>query len=421
MADLMVELYGVTVGRLVGSDWRSFDFVASPEAVDAFGLGATVVSESVPLEIRPTPRNAGRRRNYFSELLPEGPILTRLSSQAGLEPNDVVGMLRRYGRDLAGALQIYDPEAEGEPRVPRTEPLTEAAIGAMLRDASIAPLGNDRLTGRTSLGGVQDKIVLAKVGDGWHQVHDGAPSTHIVKASPEGRPSLIVDEEYGARAARDLGLAAFDTRLEAFDGVPALVVERYDRDPNIPGGRLHQEDMNQAIGAYGAMKYEGEGSPVSLIRIADVFRAYGDDDSRRRLLTQLTLAVALGNLDMHAKNLSVLHPPPVSGRLPAPTLAPAYDMVPLRHHLAHRGLAMSVEGESDHARVTAESLAAEGESWGVRGADGVVAEALDRIAEFVEAEAPADGAHPGLREDVAQFTERLRAGDPVGDIPNRDR
>ena len=81
MAGLVVELYGVDVGRITGADRRSFDFVASPAAVDAFGLGSTVVSESVPLEVRPTPRNAGRRRNYFSEILPEGPLLTRLSSQ----------------------------------------------------------------------------------------------------------------------------------------------------------------------------------------------------------------------------------------------------------------------------------------------------------------------------------------------------
>lgn len=415
MADLVVELYGVTVGRIVGIDRRSFDFVASPEAIDAFGLGSTVISESVPLEIRPTPRNAGRRRNYFSELLPEGPLLTRLSSQAGLEPNDIVGMLRRYGRDLAGALLIYDPDTPGEPRVPRTEPLTEAAIGAMLRDATLAPLGNDRLSGRTSLGGVQDKIVLARVDDGWHQVHDGAPSTHIVKVSPEGRPGLIVDEEYGARAARALGLSAFGTRLSEFDGVPALVVERYDRDPAIVGGRLHQEDMNQALGAYGAMKYEGQGSPVSLLRVSDVFRAYSDDDSRRRLLTQVTLAIALGNLDMHAKNLSVLHPPPVSGRLPVPALAPAYDMVPLRHHVAHRGLAMSIEGESDHARITAEAIASEGESWGVRKADRIVADTLAQVARFVDSEEPADGAYPGLRDDLARFTERLRAGNPAGE------
>jgi serine/threonine-protein kinase HipA len=416
MADLSVELYGVTVGRLVGTDWRSFDFVAAPEGIEAFGLGSTIVSESVPLEARPTPRNAGRRRNFFSELLPEGRLLTRLSSQAGLEPNDVIGMLRRYGRDLAGALQVYDPDAPGEPRTPRTEPLTEVAIGEMLRDATLAPLGNDRLTGRTSLGGVQDKIVLARVGDGWHQVHDGAPSTHIVKVSPEERPSMIVDEEYGARADRELGLSAFETRLETFDGVRALVVERYDRNPTIPGGRLHQEDANQALGAYGAMKYEGTGSPVSLLRVSDIFRSYGDDDSRRRLLTQVTLAVAIGNLDLHAKNLSILHPPrDGSGRLPSPSLAPAYDMVPLRHHVAHRGLAMSIEGESDHSHITAEAIAAEGESWGVRGANAIVAEALRAIAAFVERERPSRGAHPELRDDVGRFTARLLAGDPAGE------
>ena len=370
----------------------------------------------MPLEARALPRHAGRRRTYFSELLPEGRLLTRLASQAGLEANDVIGILRRYGRDLAGALQIYDPDAPGEPRIPHTSPLTDTAIGRMLRDASLSPLGNDRLTGRTSLGGVQDKIVLARVGDEWHQVHDGAPSTHIVKVSPEERPSLVFDEEYGARAARALGLAHFDTRIENFDGVRALVVERYDRDPAVPGGRIHQEDANQALGAYGAMKYEGSGSPVSLLRIADIFRQYGDRESQRRLLTQLSLAVAFGNLDMHAKNLSILHrPAPDGGRAPDPTLAPTYDMVPLRHHLGHRGLAMSVAGETDHSKVTAEDLAAEGESWGLRAADAVVAEALATIATFVAAERPARGAFAGLRDDVGRFTRRLRAGDPVGE------
>ena len=417
MADLVVELYGVVLGHLVGTDWRSFDFHAAPEAIEGFGLGSTVLSESIPLAAVPPPRGASRRRNFFSELLPEGRLLTRLSSQAGLEANDVIGMLRRYGRDLAGALQIHDPDAPGEPRTPRTAPLTEPEVAGMLRDATLAPLGNDQLAGRTSLGGVQDKIVLARVRDVWHQVMEGAPSTHIIKVSPEERPSLIVDEEYGARAARALGLASFSTRLEEFDGVQALVVERYDRDPSIPGGRLHQEDMNQALGAFGAMKYEGQGSPVSLLRIADIFRAYGDVASRRRLLTQLTLAVALGNLDMHAKNLSILHPPPSpsTARALDPSLAPAYDMVPMRHHVSHRGLAMSVNGEVDHALVTAEDLASEGESWGLSDAEAVVARALATIRDFVDAEAPKPGAYPGLRDDAGRFTARLMAGDPVGE------
>src|SRR5665648_396680 len=81
--------------------------------------------------------------------------------------------------------------------------------------------------------------------------------------------------------------------------------------------------------------------------VAGVFGARGDRSSLGRLLDQVTVAVGIGNLDLHTKNLSLLHP------LDAPpTLAPAYDVVPLRHH-AHDGqMALAVDGESRHAALT---------------------------------------------------------------------
>jgi hypothetical protein len=48
VADLRVELYGELVGHLVGHDRSEFDFVASRNAIDTFGLGSKVLSESVP-------------------------------------------------------------------------------------------------------------------------------------------------------------------------------------------------------------------------------------------------------------------------------------------------------------------------------------------------------------------------------------
>lgn len=71
----------------------------------------------------------------------------------------------------------------------------------------------------------------------------------ILKPAPAEHPQLIFDEEYGARIARALGLAEFETRTATFAGAHALVIERYDRAPDAPLGRIHQEDVNQALGA----------------------------------------------------------------------------------------------------------------------------------------------------------------------------
>jgi hypothetical protein len=78
----------------------------------------------------------------------------------GLSEPNVIGLLRAYGRDVAGALQIWDPDVPGEPKQPALEPLSSAGVAGMLEH-------------------VQDKIVLARIGEGWNRVIDGWPSTHV--------------------------------------------------------------------------------------------------------------------------------------------------------------------------------------------------------------------------------------------------
>lgn len=130
MPELTVELYGQEVGRLVGADWRRFDFETSGNAIERFGLGSTLLSTSVPLVPFANRSQVARRRNFFAELLPEGDLLTDLAAQARLPEYDVLGLLAHYGRDVADALQIYDPAVPGEPRMPFTTAIDEAAIGA---------------------------------------------------------------------------------------------------------------------------------------------------------------------------------------------------------------------------------------------------------------------------------------------------
>ena len=51
MTDLRVELYGELVGHLVGADRRTFDVIATKQAIETFGLGRTILSKSVPFDL----------------------------------------------------------------------------------------------------------------------------------------------------------------------------------------------------------------------------------------------------------------------------------------------------------------------------------------------------------------------------------
>lgn len=409
MADLRVELYGRLVGHLVGASSRTFDFRTDRSVLEHWPPGSTVLSESVPLSLVENRARAARRRNYFAELLPEGRVLSDLAARARLGETDVVGLLARYGRDVAGAVELYDPDAPDEPRTPRATPLTDEQVGALLRDTRGMPLGNSPYSGKSSLAGVQDKIVLALVDDVWHQVHDGYPSTHILKPHSTANPTIIYDEEYATRIAARLGLTHGTPRLHEFDGRTALVIERFDRSPDAPRGRFHQEDMNQALGARGDEKYQEIGGKVSLVRIAQILRRAAGLAAVEQLLRYVTLTVAVGNLDMHAKNVSMLHLPDGSARV-----APMYDVVPLRHQPTDGRLALAVNGVYVHSAVTADDIVAEGEAWGSRAASDVVRSTLDEVASVVASEAPDSRAQPGLRDEILGFTRNLLAGRPAG-------
>lgn len=407
MPELRIELYDRLVGHLVGSDRRTFDFRPNREAIEHFGLGSTILSESVPLALIQPRSRAQRRRNFFAELIPEGRALTRLATTLRTGESDVTGLLAAYGRDVAGAIQIYDPEEPGEPRTPATTLLGEAGIARLFTDLARMPLGNAPLTGKSSLAGVQDKIVVALIADQWHQVHDGYPSTHIIKPVAPDHPTTIFDEEIGSNIAWRLGLAHSASNIEDFAGVPGLVIQRYDRTPE--GERLHQEDFNQVLGASGDQKYQEIGGKVSLRRVASALQAATTDDSFRRLLDLLVLTIAVGNLDLHAKNISLIHHLDGSA-----TLAPAYDVVPMRHQPNDGRLAMSVNGVYVHAKVTAADLVKEAESWGLSGATTQVAKTLDAVTDTLGAVQADARANPGLLDDIAGFVAELRAGQPAG-------
>lgn len=405
---LAVELYGTVIGHIHGPDARSFDVEITDEARETFGVNSRVMSVAIPLLASMPRQHAGRRRNWFAELLPEGDQLDYMLTQGGVRRGDIPAFLARYGRDVAGALQIWDVDDPSEPRTPEVIPIDAEGIRRLLEDPIGAPLGNATDYGRTSLGGVQPKIVLARTGARWNQALGGFPSTHILKPQLPTRPTVIFDEEYGARLARRLGLAAFDTRVEEFDGLPTLVIERFDR---AGGARIHQEDFNQVLGASGNQKYQELGGVVSLARVAGALSQYAGSEDVLRLARTTILAVGIGNLDMHTKNLGLLHP-----AHDVPALAPAYDQVPLAHASGGDGrLALAVNRKYRHAEITRDDLVSEFESWQLRRAAAAVSDALDELSAAVAEEVPLDSAHPELHDSMSSFVRNLREGRAVGD------
>lgn len=325
----------------------------------------------------------------------------RMGRLAGTASHDVAGLLARFGSDVAGAVQVFGPRAPWEPPRPRLRDLDDAALAQLLDEVA---LGNDPVAGKTSLAGVQPKIVLAAADGQWFQPLGGAVSTHLIKPAT-ARPEALAEEEYGQRLAARLGLSPTTPTLQWVGGRECLVIERYDRDAH--GGRLHQEDFNQALGLSGDEKYQEIGGHARLARVADVLSRHAPADLDR-LAAHVTLAVAIGNLDLHAKNLALLHRPDGGT-----TLAPAYDMVPLAHVPGVDGrLAMAVHGEYVLAAVTRAHLEREVATWG--GDPDRVRATLESLLGILQDESPLAGARP-LREILARGTERLLAGTSRGE------
>lgn len=324
--------------------------------------------------------------------------------QGNLRPGDTPSFLARYGRDIAGAVQIWDPGDETEPQTPSYKQLSHSEIRALLEDPIGSPLANAPATGKSSLGGIQPKVVLATVEGKWAQAQGGFPTTHILKPQLSGHAaSVIFDEEYRSRLARALGLADFSTEIISFEDLSTLVIERYDRDST---GRIHQEDFNQVLGASGNEKYQEVGGVVSLMRVADVLTRHTPSADLRRLAQMVVFAVATGNLDLHTKNLGILHPQDSDVRL-----APVYDTVPQAHMPNNRRLALAVNKKYVFDEVRASDLEAEFGSWGLRRPKRVIAETLDQLEAAVALEVPLEGSFPELQAQIQSFIARLRTAE----------
>ena len=353
---LSVWMYGSRIGELARQR-RSLAFTYTPEAL-AEGIGRPLLSVAMPTQVRPF--RGALPHAFFNGLLPEGEARHMIAYDFRVDADDAFALLEAIGRDCAGALVIA-PAGETVLETGTPESISDAAVAERLRKLRFEPLGTDQRV-RASLAGVQEKLLLARIGDGWGLPVDGAPSTHILKPAHPLLADSIANEALCMRVAHHLGVPVAPVEVRAFAGIRTLVVERYDRMSTQSGTiRVHQEDFCQATTTDVQRKYEELGGP-SLLRCAETLRRWSAHAGQLELLLDyLALNVLIGNADAHAKNLSLLHEPAGGVRL-----APLYDLTCTAWYPNVSTIAgMFVNSIRDISVVTPDDVIGEATSWGI--------------------------------------------------------
>lgn len=303
---LEVWLLGAHVGTLSQVDGRlSF----------AYAPGATMpLSQSLP--IRAEPFDDRTTRPFFAGLLPEGGKRRQIAKTLQVSTQNDYALLNSLGGECAGAVTLLEsgqlPKALDASRDVRW--LDHAHLLQALIEMPLRPMraGDDGL--RLSLAGAQDKLPVVLDADGVRigLPLNGSPSTHILKPAIAGVDGSVFNEAFCMALAQVMKLDVAGTRIQSIaDGARLhhyLLVERYDRRPDLPGRRLHQEDFCQALGVVSEHKYQNEGGP-SLAQAFALLRGATRPSAPHtlKLLDYVVFNALIGNHDAHGKNFSLLY------------------------------------------------------------------------------------------------------------------
>ena len=345
---LAVVLGDVVVGRVsrLRSGRLQFEYEDAYRARD----DATPLSVSMPLAVR---THSNRPvAPWLAGLLPDNPaVVARWAREFHTSASPFALLATPIGLDCPGAVRFVreDQLQDRLARRGRVAWLTERDVARRLRELqqdATSWLGRD-FTGQFSLAGAQAKTALLYRRGRWGIPSGNLATSHILKPAVAGLDDHDLNEHLCLDAAGRVGLVVARSRVEVFDGVSAIVVDRYDRQA-IDGTvvRIHQEDMCQALGVSPLRRYQTQDGPgpneiVSLLRSVipgDLAR-----DAVARFVDALIWNWLIAGTDAHAKNYSLLL---ASDQV---RLAPLYDVasaLPYRRH--ERNLRMAMKLGSDY-------------------------------------------------------------------------
>lgn len=365
--------------------------------------------------------------NFLGGYVPEGNHRERMAAKRRIDDDNLFALLSEFGGSIAGAVTLRHQD---EPTMlrPRYEALDDKTLGGKLKQAledSDQGIPDDS---RSTLPGYQPKVLAALFDDEWFYPHGRAHSTHILKPQVPTRPHRIFDEHYSHLLTRHIGLSGYDSSIRTAGRITYLSIERFDRTIEGEDVRLHhQEDLAQALGLgwrntdvkFQEPEWPNDSKRASNRRIAELLGSIpGGDAAVEAWIRQMTYNIGIGNNDAHAKNVALMH-------LPHGTeLSQIYDAVPnlFQHELIKWDLALAVDGQFDHRKVSAERLLAEIASWGVisqsRAAD-IITDTLTAMNGALSAVSVPSEASPGMAERLQWNVGRLLSGEEVSEPKKR--
>lgn len=302
--------------------------------------------------------------NYFDNLLPDSlPLRQRLQTRVAAPSASCFDLLSRIGRDCIGALQLLPEGPPPEVRVVNATAVNDRDIGRILGNTRAMPLGIDMADDfRLSVAGVQEKTAFLRYHNAWYRPGGATPTSHLFKL-PIGTLGVsgidlsdsVENEWLCCQILKAFEVPVANVTMQTFDDQRVLVVERFDRRWAEDGSwliRLPQEDMCQALGISGALKYEADDGP-GMSAIMDVLLGSGTSGKdRETFLTAQLLYWMLAAIDGHAKNFSIFH---LAGGIYR--LTPLYDILSAYPLVAAGQLdrqkvrmAMAVHGKNRHYR-----------------------------------------------------------------------
>lgn len=419
MPGLDLYLHDVRVGSVARA---ARDRTRVTLSVDPDYEADVLLSEAfAPLAGRKPPVDAVT--NFLGGYVPEGSHRDRMAAKRRIDKDDLFALLSEFGGSIAGAVTLRKPDEDAGYR-PDYEQLDERALATKLKQALEDSDQGIPEDSRSTLPGYQPKVLVARFGDDWLQPHGRAHSTYILKPQVPSRPNRIFDEHYSHLLTQQLGLSSYRSEIRRAGRMAYLAIERFDRTTDGSTVRLHhQEDLAQALGLdwrntdvkFQDPEWPADPRRATARRIGELLGSIpGGDAAVERWIQQLVYTAAIGNNDAHAKNVAVKH------RSTGTELAQIYDALPnlFQHDLIRWDLALAIDGQFDHRRISVERILAEVQSWGViagRRAVAIVEETLAALHAAIGATALPRGASPGLAERLQWNVARLLSGDEISE------
>lgn len=304
-------------------------------------------------------------KNFFSNLLPEGHALESLSRAHQVSKHDVFGILKKVGRDCAGALVLTEGGGGLDTPDQAYQPVSSQELNQRIAEARAedVPLMFWKGKRRMSLAGVQNKLgVYLTMDEGFELPIDAAPTSHILKVGDPKHEGIAANEYFCMQLARSVGLVVPNTLFKQLPE-PVLLVQRYDRLWDVPVSgamrRIHQIDGCQALNLPPEQKYEephyeyappgaGVGDIVKLAQLCRI-----PAGAQTTLLNWVLFNYLIGNSDAHAKNISFLVNPLRQTHRALElevgmSVAPLYDLV-CGAVYGYHDMAQTIGGESNFA------------------------------------------------------------------------